>query len=198
MQAHLFEPFFTTKEPGKGTGLGLSTVYGIVKQSGGFVWVTARSAWGRPSRCTCRPPDEAPRRTPVPAAGSGPLPQGRRRCFSWRTRGRCGRLPPRSLRKLRLHGARGGERERRGWRAARDYHAPIHLLLTDVVMPEMGGTELASRLEALRPGMRVLYMSGYTDDAVFRHGLLEKRCAFLQKPFTPETLARKVREALGG
>jgi CheY-like chemotaxis protein len=84
-----------------------------------------------------------------------------------------------------------------GLDVARDYPQPIHLLLSDIVMPEMGGLDLASRLEVLRPGLRVLYMSGYTDDAVFRHGFLEKGRVFLQKPFTPETLARKVREALG-
>jgi CheY-like chemotaxis protein len=87
---------------------------------------------------------------------------------------------------------------RDGLDIARDYPLPIHLLLTDVVMPEMGGSDLALRLEVVRPAVRVLYMSGYTDDAIFRHRLLEKGLVFLQKPFTPEALARKVREALGG
>jgi CheY-like chemotaxis protein len=85
-----------------------------------------------------------------------------------------------------------------GLEVARQFPLPIHLVLTDVVMPEMGGTDLASQLETLRPGVRVLYMSGYTDDAIFRHGLLTKGRSFLQKPFTPEALARKVREALRG
>jgi two-component system, cell cycle sensor histidine kinase and response regulator CckA len=100
---------------------------------------------------------------------------------------------------LESHGYKVLEAEsgQKGLDVSNRYPFPIHLLLTDVVMPEMGGTDLASRLEALRPGVRVLYMSGYTDDAVFRHGLLEKGRVFLQKPFTPENLARKVREALG-
>jgi PAS domain S-box-containing protein len=192
-QARIFEPFFTTKEMGKGTGLGLSTAYGIVKQSGGYVWVYSEPGKGSTFKVYL------PRVEGVPAAAYPARPAA----------------PPRGdetillvedeelVRKLAhtlLEGlgytvleAPGGEH---ALEIARTHPGPIHLVLTDVVMPGMGGADLASRLHAARPGLRVLYMSGYTDDAIVRHKVLEPGTSFLQKPFTPAVLARKVREAL--
>jgi PAS domain S-box-containing protein len=193
--AHMFEPFFTTKERGKGTGLGLATVYGIVKQSGGSVWVYSEVGQGTTFKIYLPVVEEDVDAEPIPAepvslAGSETVllveDEQSVRALSRSILERYGYTV--------LEAGSGKE----GLEAARDYPLPIHLVLTDVVMPEMGGTDLASQLETLRPGVRVLYMSGYTDDAIFRHGLLTRGRSFLQKPFTPEGLARKVREALRG
>jgi two-component system cell cycle sensor histidine kinase/response regulator CckA len=193
--AHMFEPFFTTKERGKGTGLGLATVYGIVKQSGGSVWVYSEVGKGTTFKIYLPVVEEDVDAEPIPAepvslAGSETVllveDEQSVRALSRSILERYGYTV--------LEAGSGKE----GLEAARDYPLPIHLVLTDVVMPEMGGTDLASQLETLRPGVRVLYMSGYTDDAIFRHGLLTRGRSFLQKPFTPEGLARKVREALRG
>jgi two-component system cell cycle sensor histidine kinase/response regulator CckA len=193
--AHMFEPFFTTKERGRGTGLGLATVYGIVKQSGGSVWVYSEVGKGTTFKIYLPVVEEDVEVEPIPAepaslAGSETVllveDEKSVRALSRSILERYGYTV--------LEAGSGKE----GLEVAHDYSLPIHLVLTDVVMPEMGGTDLASQLETLRPGVRVLYMSGYTDEAIFRHGLLKKGRSFLQKPFTPETLARKVREALGG
>ncbi len=194
-RAHIFEPFFTTKGPGKGTGLGLAMVYGIVKQSGGYIWAYSEVGMGTSFKIYLPLIKEGAEAEPVPAAEPTAL-HGSETVLLVEDEQSVRRLS-RSI--LEDHGytvleAASGKD---GLDVARRYLLPIHLLLTDVVMPEMGGPDLAFRLKALRPGLRTLYMSGYTDDAVFRHGLLEKGSVFLQKPFTPKTLARKVREALG-
>jgi two-component system cell cycle sensor histidine kinase/response regulator CckA len=194
--AHLFEPFFTTKERGKGTGLGLATVYGIVKQSGGYIWVYSEVGKGTTFKTYLPIADRAMEEDALPPDVRAPLAGSETVLLvedEESVRALC-----RSI--LESHGYKvlQAESGRKGLDVSDRYPFPIHLLLTDVVMPEMGGTDLAARLEVLRPGVRVLYMSGYTDDAIFRHGLLEKGQVFLQKPFTPDNLARKVREALGG
>jgi PAS domain S-box-containing protein len=194
--ACIFEPFFTTKGLGKGTGLGLATVYGIIKQSGGYVWVYSEVGKGTTFKIYLPLVEEGGEAEPVPAAEPDAL-HGSETVLLVEDE-QSVRTLSRSILEgygyTVLEAASGKE----GLEVARNYPLPIHLVLTDVVMPEMGGSDMASRLEALRPGVRVLYMSGYTDDAVFRHGLLEKGRVFLQKPFTPGTLARKVREVLGG
>jgi len=193
-QGHIFEPFFTTKEQGKGTGLGLATVYGIVKQSGGYVWVYSEPGRGATFKIYLPQVDEQPEETgasrhaePVEGGAETILlaeddPSVRAVVSDV--------LTQKGYRVLRaadgqaaLEMARGQSRE-------------IHLLVTDLVMPGMTGRELAEALTAERPGVRVLYMSGYTDDAVVRHGVLSEGMPYLQKPFTPRALSAKVREVL--
>jgi len=192
-RAQIFEPFFTTKEIGKGTGLGLATVYGIVKQSGGFIWVYSEPGQGATFRIYLPRVDETPTPSqPVPTTASllgtetilltedAPALRGMARQILERY-GYTVLEAPDGKEALLLALFRPG---------------PIHLLLTDVVMPGMSGRELAERFTAHRPDVKVLYMSGYTDDAVVRHGVLRPGIAYLQKPFTPESLALKVREVL--
>ncbi|HYK82680.1 MAG TPA: PAS domain S-box protein [Gemmatimonadales bacterium] len=196
-QAHLFEPFFTTKEVGKGTGLGLATVYGIVKQSGGHVWVYSEPGHGTSVKIYLPRVASAPA-APVPAA---PEPQ--------ELRGGCETVllvedaaPVRTLARRSLEAwgytVLDAPDPEVALTVATGHRGGIDLLVTDVVMPGMSGRELAERLGPERPQMKVLYTSGYTDDAMVRQGVLTAGVAFLQKPFVPETLARKVRQVLDG
>ena len=200
-QAHLFEPFFTTKEVGRGTGLGLATVYGIVKQSGGYIWVYSEVGHGTTVKVYLPrvPADEvAPSLSaPAPAAEPSEARGGPETVLLVEDA-----APVRSLARRSL--------EARGYTVldaadgataldlAARHRGGIDVLVTDVVMPGMSGRELAERLAPERPRMKVLYTSGYTDDAMVRQGVLTAGVAFLQKPFVPETLARKVREVLDG
>jgi PAS domain S-box-containing protein len=193
--AHMFEPFFTTKERGKGTGLGLATVYGIVKQSGGSVWVYSEVGKGTTFKIYLPVVEEGVAVEPTPAE---PVSLAGSETVLLVEDEKSVRALSRSILERYGYTVLEAGSGKEGLEVARQFPLPIHLVLTDVVMPEMGGTDLASQLETLRPGVRVLYMSGYTDDAIFRHGLLTKGRSFLQKPFTPEALARKVREALRG
>lgn len=193
-QSKIFEPFFTTKEPGKGTGLGLATVYGIVKQSGGYIWVDSEIGKGTTFKIYLPRIDE-PRES---------QPEERRRS-DWTLRP-CTVLlveDEESLRKLTRttltelgHSVLEASDAFKALEIAGKTRGGIDLLLTDVVMPGMSGRALADQLTALRPGMRVLYMSGYTDGAVARHGVLESGISILRKPFTRAELTERVEEVL--
>ena len=193
---HLFEPFFTTKGVGKGTGLGLATVFGIVKQSGGDV--TFESEPGKGATFTVILPSQpAPRRRGTSGASLRAVPRGTETVLVVEDEDAVRRIVRIALSSAgyRVIEARNGAE---ALEAARAHAGVIHLVVTDVVMPEMSGRELVERIVRDHPGVRILYMSGYTDDAVVRHGIVEAGVWFLQKPFSPLALARKVREVLNG
>jgi len=195
-QSRIFEPFFTTKDKGKGTGLGLSTVYGIVKQSGGYIWVYSERGQGTTFKIYL-PRVVAPADSVPPVTHWSALPQGTETALLVEDEPEVRWLVRDMLQRLGytvLEARHGIEAQVLGIQ----HQGPIHLLITDVVMPQMSGREIAERLTSEHPETKVLYMSGYTDDAVVRHGVLTADIAFLQKPFTPEALARKVREVLDG
>jgi CheY-like chemotaxis protein len=193
-KAHIFEPFFTTKERGKGTGLGLSTVYGIVKQSEGYVWLESEPGRGTTFKVYLPRVDAAVETTAPGLARTASL-GGAETILVVEDQEPVRRLTRKILETQGyavLAAADGPE----ALQMAERHAGTIHILVTDVVMPGMSGREVGRRLAAGRPEMRVLYLSGYADDSIVRHGVLEPGLAFLQKPFTPETLTRRVREVL--
>jgi CheY-like chemotaxis protein len=192
--AHMFEPFFTTKEKGKGTGLGLATVYGIVKQSGGYISVYSEPGQGSTFKVYLPRVEEAA--TEAESAKRGPELAGGSETILVAEDEEGVRALVRTT--LESYGYKVLESREPGeaLTIVEQYAKPIDLLLTDVVMPHMSGKELATRLTSVHPEVKVLYMSGYTDIAVFRHGILEAGTFFLQKPFVPSTLLKKVREVL--
>ena len=193
-RSHIFEPFFTTKEKGKGTGLGLSTVYGIVKQSEGFIWVYSEPGQGTTFKIY------------LPKAEAGEAFREEKQTQAQNLEGSetillaedddSARKLIRSV--LQEHGYRVLEAQdgEEALQLFEQHEGLIHLLLTDVVMPGMNGRELAERLHPLQPKMKVLYMSGYTDNAIIRNGVLEPGMPFIQKPFPPEVLVSECRKVL--
>jgi signal transduction histidine kinase len=192
-QARVFEPFFTTKEKGKGTGLGLSTVFGIAHQAGGSVWLYSELGVGTTFKVYLPRVDEeveAPRPSQHPATLRGSETvllvddddQVRAVARGILCKNGYQVLDARNAGEALLHVERAS--------------GAIHLLLTDVVMPQVSGPELAKRLSAVRPDLKVLCMSGYTDDSIVRHGVLESQIEYIQKPLTPATLTKRVREVL--
>jgi CheY-like chemotaxis protein len=190
----IFEPFFTTKALGKGTGLGLSTVYGIVKQSGGSITVYSQPGQG----CTFRiyfPVVTDAGAESTSSAGTTDEPTGDETVLIAEDDAHVRALVRRCLVSrgyIVLEASHGQE----ALEVATAHNGPIHLLLTDVVMPSLSGRELAERLAVQRPAMRVLFMSGHSEEAIQRHGVLTAASAFLEKPLMPTELGRRVRRVL--
>jgi CheY-like chemotaxis protein len=190
----IFEPFFTTKSVGQGTGLGLATVYGIVRQSDGNITVFSEPGEGSTFRCYF-PPVRAPELAPAPMAVAAGPARGAETILIAEDELELRELMRRAL-------------ERQGYRVitasdgavavemAAGHDGPIHLLVTDVVMPVLSGSELAQRLMAKRPGLRVIFISGYSTEAIDRHGVLAPDSVFLQKPVSPDALSHAVRDLL--
>ncbi len=194
---HIFEPFFTTKERGKGTGLGLSTVYGIVKQSGGYIWVYSEPGEGTAFKIYLpRVEDEAEKLKKRERDGAESW-RGSETILLVEDDGYVRKVASRILLKLgyKVIEAANGEQ---AIKICAAYSGKIHLIVTDVVMPGMSGKELVGRLSKSCPEMKIIYVSGYTDNAIVHHGVLDPGTNFLQKPFTSQTLARKIREVLDG
>ncbi|MBI2933901.1 MAG: response regulator, partial [Planctomycetes bacterium] len=193
--AHLFEPYFTTKERGKGTGLGLATVYGIVKQSGGNIWVYSEPGKGTTVKIYF--PRTLETHEKVGTTARRTLPRGTETILIVEDDDAVRKLAVTILKERGYHviEAHGAES---GLQLARTHDGRIHLLLTDVVLRDGEGPHVVRHVLESRPDTKVLYMSGYTDDAIVQHGVLPPGTAFLQKPFTPQGLAAKMREVLDG
>ena len=192
--AKLFDPFFTTKPPGHGTGLGLATVYGIVKQNNGVIYVYSEPGEGTTFKIYL--PRHTAELTNVSVASQHVIaPTGTETVLLVEDEEVLLKLSARMLDQMGYTVLVAGS-PNQALQMAKGYADPIHLLLTDVIMPEMSGHDLWQRLSALRPDMKCLFMSGYTADLIARHGVLDKDVHFLQKPFSRKELATKLRKAL--
>jgi CheY-like chemotaxis protein len=195
VRARIFEPFFTTKGRKGGTGLGLAMVYGIIRQAGGDVTVTSQPGRGTTFHIYL-PEATGVADAPVVSPTHEAIPRGNETVLVVEDEPQLQELTCRMLRDQGYDVLGAGE-ARQALQICARHPGPIHLLVTDIVMPRMGGGELVAAALPLRPGMRVLFMSGYTDSMAVLHGVAVEQVPFLQKPFTPHELARKVREALG-
>jgi two-component system, cell cycle sensor histidine kinase and response regulator CckA len=196
-QSRIFEPFFTTKEPGKGTGLGLATVFGIVKQSGGHIGLYSELGVGTTFKVYFPKANGPLAEVRVAQAPASSLERGNETILLVEDDEQVRTVARGILRRqgyVVLDASNGGE----ALLICEQHEANIDLLLTDMVLPRMTGRQLAARLEPTRPEMKVLFMSGYTGDAILQHGMLDSGRAYLEKPLTPGSLARKVREVLRG
>jgi PAS domain S-box-containing protein len=194
-QLRIFEPFFTTKEKGKGTGLGLSTVYGIIKQSGGYVLVQSEPGQGTTFRIYLPRVEDA--LEPVGTAGTSLSQNGGSETVLLVEDEESVRQLVRETLESKGYKVLEADNGEAALRIVSNYSDKIDMLITDVVMPGMSGRELSARLCASRPQTKVLYLSGYTEDAIGHEGVVDPDTAFLQKPFTLQMLSRKVREVLG-
>ena len=193
VKERVFEPFFTTKGAGKGTGLGLSTVYGIVKQSGGNIWVYGEPEKGAAFKIYLPRVDEPTEVFKEKLVKD--LPRGSETVLLVEDEEEVRKLAAQILQRQGykvLEAPQGGD----ALLICEQHQTPVHLMLTDVVMPGMSGHQLAERLKSLQPEMKVLYMSGYTDNTIIQHGVLVEGVNYISKPFTVDALARKVREVL--
>jgi two-component system cell cycle sensor histidine kinase/response regulator CckA len=192
-QTRIFEPFFTTKEVGKGTGLGLSTVFGIVRQSGGNIWVYSELGGGSTFKVYL-PRAEGEEPEPVEFVEPVTL-KGTETILLVEDQDEVRRVAQEILIRHGYH-VIAAQNAGEALLSCERHPRTIHLLLTDVVMPQMSGRELADRLAKVRPEMKILYMSGYTDNAIVHHGILDSGIAYVQKPLIPDVLGRRVREVL--
>ena len=195
VKERIFEPFFTTKERGKGTGLGLSTVYGIVKQSGGNIWVYTEPGHGTTFKIYLPRVEGTASGKVLQEEGVGEIPRGMETILVVEDEELVRKL---AIRLLKSQGYKVLEASdgAKALALCEEYRESIDLLLTDVVMPGMSGRKLADRLKQIHPETKVLYMSGYTDNAIVHHGILEEGIDFIQKPFGFDRLAKKVREVI--
>jgi PAS domain S-box-containing protein len=193
-QSRIFEPFFTTKEKGKGTGLGLSTVYGIVKQSGGYVIVQSELGHGTSFHIYLPQVEGTSEKHAAPVAGT---PAGGTETVLLVEDEESVRQLVRDTLEAKGYKVVEAENGEAGLAAATGHQGKIDLVITDVVMPGVGGREMVERISATRPEAKVLYLSGYTEDAILSEGSIQSGTAFLQKPFTLQSLSKKVREVLG-
>jgi two-component system, cell cycle sensor histidine kinase and response regulator CckA len=193
-QSRIFDPFFTTKELGKGTGMGLATVYGIVKQSGGYIWVYSELNKGTAFKVYLPLIEQSAQHVEQKEPETSAL-RGCETILLAEDSDSLREMAKEYLESLgySVIGACSGKE---ALQQAKEFDGTIHLLLTDIVMPEMSGPELAAEIGSLRPGIKVIFTSGYTDDAIARQGILDPAVAFIQKPYRPKALGRRIREVL--
>jgi len=193
-KAHIFEPFFTTKPYGKGTGLGLSTVYGIIKQSEGFIWVESEPGKGSTFKIYFPRIEMDAKDLPAPDIEEKAL-RGHETILLVEDEDMVRELTVRILEEKGyqvLESSRGEI----AMEVSKKYKSPIDLMITDIVMPGMGGKKLVQKIKKHRPQLKILYISGYTDEIISQHGVLEEGTHFLQKPFLPQSFLTKIREIL--
>lgn len=197
IQARIFEPFFTTKEQGRGTGLGLATVYGIVRQNGGVIWVYSKEGQGSTFKIYLPRVIEKAQVVSRVADEKSELPRGTETILLVEDEPAVRELAASVLRE-RGYTVLTASHGQEALRLAREHVDNVQLLLTDVVMPGMNGPDLARQLSQVRPDLKIIFMSGYTDGIIGQHGILEPGNVFIQKPFSPRMLVQKIREVLDG